>query len=150
MKKALYLHSSKWKCVSSSILQHVLVFLAISHQIIPTVAPLLCLSSSTTQLHFRMWGRMMVVRGKTTNPSPPSKAPIRGAGISISCHERKATEGSEFTWGEYENVFCRTDAQGTRMPWSHNTLNIFQLRCVPVENQKKKKGFHLCTCTSEP
>lgn len=83
----------------------------------------------------------MVVRGKTTNPSPPSKAPIRGAGISISCHERKATEGSEFTWGEYENVFCRTDAQGTRMPWSHNTLNIFQLRCVPVENLKKKKAF---------
>lgn len=89
------------------------VFLAISHQIISTVAALVSLSSSTTQLHFRMRERKMAVHGKTTPAAPLHPT---HSGISISCHGRKATKGSEFMWGKYENIFWQAVQEWCKPP----------------------------------
>ena len=84
---------------------------------------------------------------KTTTDPSSQHSPSR-CGISISCHERKATRGSEFMWGKYESFslsgrrqsFGARMMQGASMPRTH----LFVAHS-PVGKPKKKKRFHLLT-----
>lgn len=92
------------------------VFLAISHQIIPTVAALLSLSSPTTQLQVRMRGRKMAVHGKTTPPAPNPQwdfnfMPWEKSNQGFRVHVRKV-------W-EYLLAGSARMMPATWMPWSH-------------------------------
>lgn len=111
-----------------------------SHQIISTAAPLLCLSSSTTQLHFRMWGRKMAVCGKTTPlPPPPLRTPIPLWDFNFMPWERGTQEFRVHVRKvrEYFLAASATIMQGTRTPRSHYwALLMFS---------RPGKVFHLST-----
>lgn len=85
---------------------------------------------------------------KTTTDPSSQHSPSR-CGISISCHERKATRGSEFMWGKYESFslsgrrqsFGARMMQGASMPRTH----LFVAHS-PVGKPKKKKALSSSYC----
>ncbi len=72
--------------------------------------------------------------GCTWENNPPTSR----CGISISCHERKATKGSEFTWGKYENIQSVQEAHECH---GHITEHIFQHQCVSFTGGNLKTTF---------
>lgn len=132
----LFLQVSKSSCF--------LVFSATSHQIISTVAPLLCLSSATTQLHFRMWARKMAVHGNTATPPPPNPPLILLWDFNFMVRERKGNWGFRVHTRKVWECFLAGDihpAQEWCKKWHMVTLlNQYFPASVshsPVENLKK-------------
>lgn len=154
--------SLKSKQVSS--ISDMLVFLAISHQIIPTVAPLLWLHDPITFQDVREEDG-----GKSTPPTSTS--------LSLSLHLPTFSSPSQPTAGflfhamgnksqqrvqssreeKHERIFwrtvsqCKNDARpninGT-VTW-FNSFHIFQLQCASFTRGKSERGFHLCAaCAS--
>lgn len=142
---AVYLSDSSetvWFPASS-----MLVFLAISHHIIPSVAPLLCLSSSTTtQLHFRMWGRKMAVRGNSTTPppTPPTSPTSSRPAAGFQFHAmRESHPWVQSSCEESMRIFpasarmMQSNVHITEKRFIFSSFNVIHMW---------KKCFHLCTC----
>ena len=134
MENAVYLSDSS-KTVISSIF-HVSI---LSHQ--PPHNSLCCSSPVSLILHHDpiTFQDVREEDGCTWELHPPTHSnpsqliPAR-CRISISCHERKSPMGSEFMWGNYENISSRrkNDAK----------LHITEFSSFTSE----KKCLHLCTC----